>query len=64
MGNVRRSNIFEVNYMLADVDKPVDKARWGMSPQTVNAITTDNERDLFPAAILQLLSSIRKLTMP
>mgnify|MGYP002227490070 FL=1 len=29
--NVRRSNIFEVNYMLADVDKPVDKTRWGMS---------------------------------
>ena len=52
--NVRRSNIFEVNYMLADVDKPVDKARWGMSPQTVNAYYNPTTNEIcFPAAILQ-----------
>ena len=26
--NVRRSNIFDMAYQLADVDKPVDKSRW------------------------------------
>lgn len=52
--NVCRSNIFEVNYMLADVDKPVDKARWGMSPQTVNAYYNPTTNEIcFPAAILQ-----------
>ena len=52
--NVRRSNIFEVNYMLADVDKPVDKTRWGMSPQTVNAYYNPTTNEIcFPAAILQ-----------
>ena len=52
--NVRRSNIFEYNYMLADVDKPVDRARWGMSPQTVNAYYNPTTNEIcFPAAILQ-----------
>lgn len=52
--NVRRSNIFEYEYMLADVDKPVDKARWGMSPQTVNAYYNPTTNEIcFPAAILQ-----------
>ena len=37
--NVRRSNIFDMAYQLADVDKPVDKSRWHMNPQTVNAYT-------------------------
>lgn len=52
--NVRRSNIFEMNYMLADVDKPVDRSRWGMSPQTVNAYYNPTTNEIcFPAAILQ-----------
>lgn len=52
--NVRRSNQFEVDYMLADVDKPVDKSRWGMSPQTVNAYYNPTTNEIcFPAAILQ-----------
>ena len=52
--NVRRSNIFDMAYQLADVDKPVDKSRWHMNPQTVNAYynPTTNET-CFPAAILQ-----------
>lgn len=52
--NVRRSNIFDTDYMLADVNKPVDKARWGMSPQTVNAYYNPTTNEIcFPAAILQ-----------
>ena len=35
--NVRRSSIFEMDYMLADAGKPVDKSRWYMTPQTINA---------------------------
>lgn len=52
--NVRRSNIFDMEYQLADVGKPVDKARWGMSPQTVNAYYNPTTNEIcFPAAILQ-----------
>lgn len=39
---------------MADYGKPVDKARWGMSPQTVNAyFNPTNNEIVFPAAILQ-----------
>jgi endothelin-converting enzyme/putative endopeptidase len=38
---------------LADLNKPVDKTRWGMSPQTVNAYYTHHIMIVFPAAILQ-----------
>lgn len=52
--NVRRSNIFDVEYMLADFGKPVDKTRWGMTPQTVNAYYNPTTNEIcFPAAILQ-----------
>lgn len=52
--NVRRSNIFDMEYMLTDVDKPVDKSRWYMSPQTVNAYYNPTTNEIcFPAAILQ-----------
>ena len=52
--NVRRSNIFDMEYQLADVDKPVDKSRWYMSPQTVNAYYNPTTNEIcFPAAILQ-----------
>jgi endothelin-converting enzyme/putative endopeptidase len=38
---------------LADF-KPVDKTRWGMSPQTVNAYYNASYNEIvFPAAILQ-----------
>lgn len=51
MKNVARWN-FEEN--LADLGKPVDKSRWGMSPQTVNAYySPTNNEIVFPAAILQ-----------
>ena len=52
--NVRRSNLFEMEYMLADAGKPVDKSRWYMSPQTVNAYYNPTTNEIcFPAAILQ-----------
>ncbi len=39
---------------LKDFGKPVDKSRWGMSPQTVNAyFNPTNNEIVFPAAILQ-----------
>ncbi|WP_187478217.1 M13 family metallopeptidase [Amniculibacterium sp. G2-70] len=48
--------ISEWNYQkkLDKVGKPVDKAEWGMSPQTVNAYySPSNNEIVFPAAILQ-----------
>ena len=52
--NVRRSNIFDMAYQLADVDKPVDKSRCHMNPQTVNAYYNPTTNEIcFPAAILQ-----------
>jgi len=39
---------------LADLNKPVDKTKWGMSPQTVNAYFNPSYNEIvFPAAILQ-----------
>ncbi len=39
---------------LNDINEPVDKKRWGMSPQTVNAYFNPlNNEIVFPAAILQ-----------
>lgn len=52
--NVCRSNIFEMDYMLEQAGKPVDKSRWGMTPQTVNAYYNPTTNEIcFPAAILQ-----------
>lgn len=52
--NVRRSNMFEMAYMLQDAGKPVDRSRWYMSPQTVNAYYNPTTNEIcFPAAILQ-----------
>src|SRR5690606_30482689 len=49
--NARRWQ-FEEN--LAQQDKPVDKAEWWMTPQTVNAYYSPlNNEIVFPAAILQ-----------
>ena len=39
---------------LSEIGEPVDKSRWGMSPQTVNAYFNPlNNEIVFPAAILQ-----------
>jgi putative endopeptidase len=53
-GNVERSNAFEWAYQLEDLYKPVDSAKWGMTPQTVNAYNGGLENKIvFPAGILQ-----------
>jgi putative endopeptidase len=39
---------------LSEINEPIDKKRWGMSPQTVNAYFNPiNNEIVFPAAILQ-----------
>ena len=54
VGNVMRAREWAYDDMLAQYGKPVDKVRWVMTPQTVNAyyLSTNNEI-VFPAAILQ-----------
>ncbi len=52
--NVQNAIIFNMNRNLADYGKPVDKERWYMSPQTVNAYYNPTTNEIcFPAGILQ-----------
>lgn len=45
---------FNYLYNLSQVGKSVDRQRWGMSPQTVNAYYSSNMNEIvFPAGILQ-----------
>ncbi|MBU1376772.1 MAG: peptidase M13 [Alphaproteobacteria bacterium] len=53
-GNVERSTAYEWQRVVARLNGPVDKAEWGMTPQTVNAYYNfANNEIVFPAAILQ-----------
>ena len=53
-GNVKRSAAFEWAYQLEDLNKPVDRKKWAMSPATVNAYNGGLENKIvFPAGILQ-----------
>lgn len=52
--NVRRATLFEHNFQLERIGKPVNKDEWLMSPQTVNAYYMPPANEIvFPAAILQ-----------
>lgn len=52
-GNRERSELFDYREALADLDRPVDRTRWRMTPQTVNAVNLPLQNALnFPAAIL------------
>lgn len=52
--NIVRSNEFDFDYMIADAGKPVDRDRWYMTPQTVNAYYSPTTNEIcFPAGILQ-----------
>ena len=54
LGNLRRNNVFERNYNLNKLGKPVDEKEWGMTPPTVNAYYNSSFNDInFPAGILQ-----------
>lgn len=53
-GNATRATKFEYNRNLAKLGKPVDRAEWGMNPQTVNAYYNPSLNEIvFPAAILK-----------
>lgn len=52
--NVVNASKFAYKLMLDDIDKPYDKEKWHMSPQTVNAYYSPNSNEIvFPAGILQ-----------
>ena len=52
--NMERLNKWGFEKDIADINKPVDKTQWGMSPQTVNAYYNPSYNEIvFPAAILQ-----------
>jgi len=54
VGNIYRSGQFQVKRNLDDINKPVDRTRWGMSPPTVNAYYNGVFNEIvFPAGILQ-----------
>lgn len=52
--NVQAAIKFNTDYNLADYGKPVDKDKWYMTPQTVNAYYNPTTNEIcFPAGILQ-----------
>jgi len=54
VGNVMRSREFSHQFALNKLGKPVDRAAWSMSPQTVNAYYSPSLNEVvFPAARLQ-----------
>src|SRR5262249_5612600 len=54
VGNSERVAKFEWARQVARIGQPVDKAEWGMTPQTVNAYYQPTKNEVvFPAAILQ-----------
>ncbi len=53
-GNARRSGAFEWAFKVSNLNAPVDKDQWEMTPQTVNAYNQPFFNEVvFPAAILQ-----------
>jgi putative endopeptidase len=53
-GDIERSMAFEWRFRTGRLDKPVDRAEWDMTPQTVNAYYDPTKNEIvFPAAILQ-----------
>jgi len=53
-GDIKRSSAFEWDYALEDLNQPVDRKKWAMSPATVNAYNGGLENKIvFPAGILQ-----------
>ncbi len=54
LGNALRAAEFQYADMSSRLGKPVERWRWGMTPQTVNAYyNASNNEIVFPAAILQ-----------
>ena len=54
LGNIERSNAFELARQLNKIGAPIDREEWLMTPQTVNAYYNPTMNEVvFPAAILQ-----------
>ncbi len=54
LADLARGRAFERRYQLAQIGKPLDRQRWGMTPQTVNAYNdTQRNEIVLPAAQLQ-----------
>lgn len=52
--NIQNAIRFNIDFNNSDYGKPVDRARWHMSPQTVNAYYNPTTNEIcFPAGILQ-----------
>lgn len=52
--NIMRASDYSYNEMISDLGKPVDKTKWFMTPQTVNAYYNPSSNEIcFPAGILQ-----------
>lgn len=52
--NVRAAELLEYRHQLAKIGRPLDRAEWWMTPQTVNAVNLPVQNAMnFPAAILQ-----------
>lgn len=52
--NVKNAGIWGYNKMIAQLGKPVDRTKWGMTPPTVNAYYSPVMNEIvFPAGILQ-----------
>lgn len=52
--NLERVTEFTYNYNISFLNQPVDKAKWHMTPQTVNAYYNPTTNEIcFPAGILQ-----------
>ena len=49
--NVMRANVWQYNYQLNKLGKPVDRTEWGMTPQTYNAYYNGSNNEIvLPAA--------------
>jgi putative endopeptidase len=54
VGNRLRAELIEYQHQLAKLDKPVDRAEWWMTAQTVNAVNLPLQNAMnFPAAMLE-----------
>jgi putative endopeptidase len=54
LGNAMRAEEFEYTWRLKELQAPIDRGEWWMTPQTVNAVNLPLQNALnFPAAILQ-----------
>ncbi len=54
VANLLSASEFDTGQRLAEIGKPVDRSRWGMTPPTVNAYYNPRMNEIvFPAGILQ-----------